>query len=76
MQDKKFQINTEEIKKSKNNLISDKNIIYQKKLNEVTANMDGQSKRCTDIIRVAGFPNWLSAVPIKEYSYVLNKQQF
>ena len=71
-----FEINTEEIKKSKNKLKSEKNIIYQKKLNEATANVDEQSTRCIDAIWEAISSNWLGVVPVKEYNYLLNKQHF
>lgn len=47
---KNFQIIPEEIKKSMDNLKSEKNMIYQKSLNEVTANKDKQGKRCIAVI--------------------------
>ena len=75
LQNKNFQINTEEIK-SKNKLKSDINTIYQQKLNEVTANKGKQSKRCIDIIREINSSNWLIVVLVKEYNYVSTKQQF
>ena len=38
--------------------------------------MNEQCKRNIEIIRETGSSNWLSVVPIKEYNYTLNKQQF
>ena len=75
LQNKNFQINTEEIK-SKNKLKSDINTIYQQELNEVTANKGKQSKRCIDIIRESNSSNWLIVVLVKEYNHVSTKQQF
>ena len=73
LQNKNFQINTEEIK-SKNKLKSDINTIYQQELNEVTANKGKQSKRCIDIIRESNSSNWLIVVLVKEYNHVSTKQ--
>lgn len=67
-------MNTEEIKKSKSKLKSDKNMIYQKKLNWVIGKMDKESKWCIDVMRETGSSNWLSVVLVKEYNQVLNKQ--
>ena len=76
LQNKHFQINKEEIKKTKNNLKTAKQITYQKKLQELSSNMNEQFKRNIEIIRETGSSNWLSVVPVKEYNYTLNKQQF
>ena len=76
LQNKQFQINNEEIKKTKKKIKTDKQTNYQNKLEELASNMNEQCKRNIEIIRETGSSNWLSVVPIKEYTYTLNKQQF
>ena len=38
--------------------------------------MDEKSKRCNVISNEVGTSNWLTALPMREYKYILNKQQF
>ena len=43
-----------------------KSLIHQNNMNEVTTNMEEQSKQCTDAIRKIGYSNWLSVVSVTE----------
>ena len=38
--------------------------------------MNEKMKRCNDISNETGSSNWLSVIPMREFNYVLNKQQF
>ena len=47
---------------------SEKSFTYQNNLNEVTIILNEQSKQCFDASQKTVSSNWLSLVPVKEYS--------
>ena len=75
-EDKDFQIDSEKKKTIKNELKRRKILNYKTKLEELRNSMNEKMKRCNDISHETGSSNWLSAIPMREFNYVLNKQQF
>ena len=49
---------------------------YKIKLEEMRDSMNERMKSCNDISNETGSSNWLSVIPMRELSYVLNKPQF
>ena len=75
-QNKDFQIDSEKTKTIKNELKRRKISNYKNKLEELRNSMNEKMKRCNDISNETGSSNWLSVIPMREFNYVLNKQQF
>ena len=76
IQNKDFQIGSEKTKTIKNNLKTRKISNYKIKLEELRNFMNKKMKRCNNISNETGSSNWLSVIPMREFSYVLNEQQF
>ena len=76
IQNKDFQIGSEKTKTIKNNLKTRKISNYKIKLEELRNLMNKKMKRCNNISNETGSSNWLSVIPMREFSYVLNEQQF
>ena len=49
---------------------------YENKLEGLRNSMNEKMKRYNDILNETGSSNWLSVIPMREFNYVLNKQQF
>ena len=75
-QNKDFQIDSEKTKTIKNELKRRKMSNYKNKLEELRNSMNEKMKRCNDISNETGSSNWLNVIPMREFNYVLNKQQF
>ena len=75
-QNKDFQIDIQKTKTIKNELKRRKNSNYKIKLEELRNSINKKMKRCNDISNETGSSNWLSVIPMREFNYVLNKQQF
>ena len=75
-QNKDFQIDSEKTKTIKNELKRKKISNYKIKLEELRNAMNEKVKRCNDISNKTGSSNWISVIPMCEFNYVLNKQQF
>ena len=74
-QTKDFQIDSEKTKTIKNELKTRKISNYKIKLEELRNFMNDKMKR-DHISNEKGSSNWLSVMPMHEFKYVLNKQQF
>ena len=70
-----FQIDSEKTKTIKNESKRRKISNYKIKLEELMNSMNEKMKR-NDISNETGSSNWLSVVPMREFNYVLRKQQF
>ena len=70
-----FPIDSEKTKTIKNESKRRKISNYKIKLEELMNSMNEKMKR-NDISNETGSSNWLSVVPIREFNYVLRKQQF
>ena len=75
-QNKDFQIDIQKTKTIKNELKRRKISNYKIKLEELRNSINKKMKRCNDISNETGSSNWLSVIPMREFNYVLNKQQF
>ena len=75
-QNKDFQIDSEKTKTIKNELKRRKISNYKIKLEELRNSMNEKMKLCNNISNEIGSSNWLSMIPMHEFNYVLNKQQF
>ena len=75
-QNKDFQIDSEKTKTIKNELKRRKISNYKIKLEELRNSMNEKMKRCNDISNETESSNWLSVMPMREFNYVSNKQQF
>ena len=73
---KGFQIDSEKTKTIKNELKRRKISNYKIKLEELRNSMNEKMKLCNNISSETGSSNWLSMIPMHEFNYVLNKQQF
>ena len=49
---------------------------YQQQLDEIRLRMSADQKRQNEAIQESGSYNWLTTLPIKEFGYDLNKEQF
>ena len=49
---------------------------YKIKLEELRNSNNEKMKRCNDISNETGSSNWLSVIPMREFNYTMNKQQF
>ena len=70
-----FQIDSEKTKTIKNESKRRKISNYKIKLEELMNSMNEKMKR-NDISNETGSSNWPSVVPMREFNYVLRKQQF
>ena len=75
-QNNDFQIDSEKTKTIKNELKRRKISSYKNKLEELRNSMNEKMKRCNDTSNETGSSNWLSVIPVREFNYMLNKQQF
>ena len=66
----------EEIKTIKNNIKKTKSTSAKKQLSDLREKFDEKQKRQNDIAQEVGCSNWLTSLPLREFDYTLNKQQF
>ena len=74
-QNKDFQVNSEKTKTIKNEFKTRKISNYMITLEGLRNSMNEKMKR-NNIPNKTGLSNWLSVIPMCEFNYVLNKQQF
>ena len=75
-QKKDFHTDSEKTKTIANELKRRKISNYKIKLEELRKSMNEKIKRCNEISNETGSSNWLSVITMREFNYVLNKQQF
>ena len=66
----------EEGGKTKHQLQSERRQRHREKLESIRADMSDSEKRQNEANRESGVSNWLTTLPLKEWGYELNKQQF
>ena len=71
-----YNVNTSNIKKIKDKVKYENELLYKNKQDIILENLNGKQKRLNQMVREKGVSNWLNAYPLKEYGFDLNKQQF
>ena len=69
-------VNEQEMKKIKATIKHEREDRYKNLSDENQLNMSEKLKRLNDISKEKGVSNWLTAYPILEHGFDLNKQQF
>ena len=70
-------LDTELISEKVNALKSAKNALHTQKFEEIKTNINDENlKRCLDFSREKGSGAWLTALPLKDHGFSLNKQEF
>ena len=69
-------VNEPEMKKIKATIKDEREAQYKNLSDEIQLNMSEKLKRLNDISKEKGVSNWLTAYPILEHGFDLNKQQF
>ena len=64
------------VAKTKSEIKQRKNEIYKEKLELLRGKMNDEERRRNDANQESGSYNWLTALPLKEHGYDLNKEQF
>ena len=62
--------------KTKSEIKNQRNELYKANLEKIRSKMNDQEKRTNESNQESGSYNWLTALPIKEHNYHLNKEQF
>ena len=60
----------------RSNVIKERDELHRIKLELVRSSLNAEQKRANDVAQLKGASNWLSALPLEEEGYVLNKRQF
>ena len=71
-----FQNGNETVHNIKKKLKAAKISSYQSKLYCLRILVDEENKRCNDISNEIRSSNWFCVIPMKEYNYIINKQEF
>ena len=50
--------------------------MYEEKKREIMAELSEQGKLMVNLASEKGASSWLTSLPLKEFGYILNKQQF
>ena len=61
---------------TKQKVKTERNNLYETLLDQLRDEMNHQEKRQNEANREAGSYNWLTTLPLKEYDYNLNKEEF
>ena len=61
--------------KTKSEIKNQRNELYKANLEKIRSKMNDQEKRINESNQESGSYNWLTALPIKEHNYHLNKEQ-
>ena len=72
----KLEIDSEEIKKRKNIVKTEKLTRDETTVNNIKSSLSSQQKRILDCVSELGASNWLTTLPIKKYDFYLDKQSF
>ena len=75
-QDTEHKPNKEQISEIKNNIKKEKNKAENTNLSRIRENMSKNKIRGNNFLQQPGCNNWLNIIPIEEFNYDLNKQQF
>lgn len=75
-QNTQFHPNKERISKIKSNIKKQRAETENTNLNKIRENMSRDQLRANDLLQQPGCNNWLNTIPIEEFNYTLNKQQF
>ncbi len=69
-------IDQNEILKTKNNLKVEKNKLLKESVENIKENLSPKSQRCLELASEQGASSWLTALPLQDLKYSLNKQEF
>ena len=75
-QDAEYIENAQELHDIKANITKDRNEKYEEMKKEVLETMAESSRLMLELAAEKGASSWLTALPIKEFGYLLNRQQF
>ena len=71
-----YKPNKERISEIKNNIKKERSKAENTNISRIRENMSKDLISANDILQQAGCNNWLNIIPIEEFNYNLNKQQF
>ena len=71
-----YKPNKERISEFKNNIKKGRTKAENENLRRIRESMSTDQIRANDILQQPGCNNWLNIIPIEEFNYNLNKQQF
>ena len=77
-QEQSYDENNEESKNVKNSITRERNVHYKHEQSEILQSLESVplAKLMFQLAAEKGASSWLTALPLKEYGYLLNKQQF
>jgi hypothetical protein len=75
-QNQEYDIDTKKIKEVKYSIKNTKRKSHEEKIEILKEKVDEKGKRSIELSMEIGASNWLHVLPLKEYNYNLNKQQF
>ena len=71
-----LELNEKKVKSVKNDIKTEKVRRNAEKLKEIRGMLNGEQIRVLDSVSEAGASNWLNALPLNDYGFLLHKQSF
>ena len=68
--------NSNKMKEIKAEVVRQRNLIYKKKQEEILEELGDAGKLMVNLASEKGASSWLTSLPLKEFGYLLNRQQF
>ncbi len=75
-QELEYSIDVEEQRKVKSDISKERVLFYKKKRSEIVEELNELEKLQLDLASEKGASTWLTALPLKSFGYLLNKQEF
>ena len=75
-QESQYEENMEKLHEVKTSITKDRNTMYEDKKKAIMEELSEQGQLMVNLAFEKGASSWLTALPLKEFGYTLNKQQF